>query len=115
MKSKNVFIFTFRKVFLIVLSQLILSCLIIAPLLLYEPIKRAIIQDKGIFLSSVVIFWALSTSIVCCVGISRPWPQNFIILTFMTVSMSVAVGCICAIYDFHDVNIKFNNYYYLLF
>ncbi|XKL69645.1 hypothetical protein PGB90_007414 [Kerria lacca] len=89
-----------RKVLFIVGAQLIITCLIIVPLLLHEPTRKTIQTDRGIFWASFIIFFAVYLIIVCCTGISRKWPQNYIILLLLTVATAIWVGCICAAFNF---------------
>lgn len=88
-----------RKVFSIVISQIVLTCLIVAPMILHQPTREMLIKDQGIYWASYILFFAVYMAIVCCNGITRSWPQNYLILFVMTIAMSVWVGCICARYD----------------
>lgn len=68
-------------------------------MILHGPTREMLIKDRGLYWASYVLFIAVYMAIICCNGITRSWPQNYLILLVMTIALSVWVGCICAKFD----------------
>ncbi|XP_020611450.1 uncharacterized protein LOC110049940 [Orbicella faveolata] len=59
-------------------------------------------NNLGLYISAYVVFIVLYFVLVCCEGVSRSYPSNFILLALFTLSLSYLVGVISS---FHETNI----------
>ncbi|XP_030382045.1 protein lifeguard 2 [Scaptodrosophila lebanonensis] len=88
-----------RKVYLIVMTQLIFTCGIIALFVYHKPTKLFVQQNPVVLVVAIVINIIVMLSMACCETARRTFPVNFVCLGFFTVTMSLLLGAISSQMD----------------
>ena len=85
-----------RKVYGILSIQLFITTIFFLFSMTSESLKLFMLNHTGIMLLMVLILIIIPFIIICCTGIMRQVPQNYIILLIFTLAESYCVGFICA-------------------
>lgn len=65
-------------------------------------VRRFVQRNLVVYLLSYGLFLVTYLTLVCCSGVRRKWPGNFILLGVFTLALSYLAG---AIASFHDTEI----------
>ena len=85
-----------RKVYGILSIQLFITTLFSGFAMISKSLKEFMVYHTGILFLMLILIIVLPMVIVCCVGIMRQVPQNYIILFIFTFAESYCVAFICA-------------------
>lgn len=86
-------IFTFyRKVYGILMIQLLVTFGFIALFVLNEDVKLWSRRNIGVFYGAMAVTFILSIAMACCEGVRRKAPGNFICLGVFTVAEGFMLG-----------------------
>ncbi|GIY01812.1 protein lifeguard 1 [Caerostris darwini] len=91
-----------RKVYLILMVQLVFSLGIIALFVFENRVKSFVKRNIMCYYISYAIFLGVYIALSCCGNLRRQYPTNFILLSIFTVSMSYMLGTISS---FHDTKV----------
>ena len=64
-----------------------------------EGTKIFVRRHMWVYFLSYVMFLVTYISLVCCSGLRRKWPGNFIMLSIFTLALSYMTGTIASTYD----------------
>ncbi|CAK1585918.1 unnamed protein product [Parnassius mnemosyne] len=92
-----------RKVYSILMCQLLISTGFIALFLFHEPTKRWVAQNNYLFWVAFVIMFVCLIAMSCCPDVRRKAPTNFIFLLIFTLAMSFLLGISTSVYDVSEV------------
>ncbi|XP_017076677.2 LOW QUALITY PROTEIN: protein lifeguard 1 [Drosophila eugracilis] len=81
-----------RKVYLILLAQLITSLVVIVSLNFNKNVRLTVAENSWIFLLAMLIVFVLLVSLACNEDLRRKTPGNFIILGLLTLGESILLG-----------------------
>lgn len=95
-KLRQMFI---RKVYLILMSQLLVTVLFIAVFLFCYPIRHWVLQNSWFYFCSYAVFLVTYFVLICCDSVRRRWPANIIALSIFTFAMSYMTGTISSMYE----------------
>ncbi|XP_075409094.1 protein lifeguard 2 [Tenrec ecaudatus] len=99
-RVRRVFI---RKVYTILLVQLLLTFSVVALFTFCDPIKRYVQVNPGWYWASYVVFFVTYLTLACCSGPRRHFPWNLILLTVFTLSMAYLTGMLSSYYNTKSV------------
>lgn len=98
-----------RKVFLILMCQLIATAGVVSLFLFCEPINLWIrsAQNFWFYYTAYGVFLVTYVVLACCSNVRRHWPGNLICLTIFTLSLSCMAGTISSFHDTRMVLVAF--------
>ena len=85
-----------RKVYGILAFQLLFTSIFTLWCMSSESLKKFLVVNKGLFYLVFLLEIVLSFTMICCKGITRSVPINYIVLMIFTFAESYIVGFICA-------------------
>ncbi|KAL7737792.1 hypothetical protein ACLKA6_006180 [Drosophila palustris] len=88
-----------RKVYMILLAQLLFTFGIIAVFLYHEPTKMFVQQHPIVMLVAVIVNLVVLLSMACCESARRTYPINFVCLGLFTFTMSLLLGAVSSTMD----------------
>ncbi|GFO50034.1 protein lifeguard 1 [Plakobranchus ocellatus] len=91
-----------RKVYLILFTQLAVTFGVICLFIFCKPVKEFVQDNIWVYLVAYVLFIVLYITLICCPGVRRKSPGNFICLGLFTLVFSYMVGTLSS---FHDTGI----------
>jgi len=94
-----------KKVYGILTAQLLVTAVVAAPLVLYEPWKQWVLTEGLVLLIAVTV---LNIALICgmsccCEPLMRKFPANYILLFAFTLTEGFLVGVICSQYTGESV------------
>ncbi|XP_033320919.2 glutamate NMDA receptor-associated protein 1 lifeguard isoform X1 [Megalopta genalis] len=92
-----------RKVYSILMSQLLITVGIIALFLYHEPTKLWVRHHTEIFWICFAVTIVLIICMACCADVRRKSPMNFIFLFLFTLAESVLLGTAASTYNSEEV------------
>lgn len=92
-----------RKVYAILMCQLLLTLGVISLFLFHEPTKRYVQHHEGLFWAALVILFVSLICMACCTSVRRKAPMNFIFLFLFTGAESFMLGTLSSRYDSKEV------------
>jgi len=92
-----------RKVYGILMCQLLLTGGIIALFTFYHPVKLYVYNNMWIFWASFVATIVLVISLACCSSVRRKSPMNFIFLGLFTFCEGILLGVVASMYGQESV------------
>lgn len=95
-KVRRVFI---RKVYTILLIQLLATLAVVAIFTFCDPVKDYVQANPGWYWASYAVFFATYLTLACCPGSRRYFPWNLILLTIFTLSMAYLTGMLSSYYN----------------
>jgi len=101
--DKNIRRAFIRKVYAILMVQLLITGGIIALFLYEENIARFSQEHPEMMIVSAVGTLVLTIVLVCCDNCRRMWPMNFILLITFTVLEGWMLGTVCSFFEIDDV------------
>ncbi|XP_077993595.1 protein lifeguard 2-like [Glandiceps talaboti] len=96
-----------RKVYLILMVQLLVTMGIIALFVFSSSVKFFVQQNSWLYWISYGLFIIFYIFLVCCEKIRRSYPTNIIMLALFTLCLSYMAGTISSYYDIRSVMIAF--------
>lgn len=88
-----------RKVYLILMCQLLVTFGFVALFTFHTGLKRFVQQNLWVYLLSYGVFIVTYITLVCCSSVRRKYPTNVIMLSIFTLAMSYMTGTISSTYD----------------
>merc|ERR1719466_212794 len=88
-----------RKVYGILMVQLVLTAAIIAVFLLVNSVKSYVQRNQWVYWTSLVLMLVCLISMACCDSVRRKTPTNFIFLGIFTACEGVMLGTISSFYQ----------------
>lgn len=88
-----------RKVYLILMCQLAVTCGFIALFVFHDGVKSYVRANSWLYWLSYGIFVVVYIALACCSSVRRTFPMNFIFLAIFTVALSYMAGTISSYYD----------------
>ncbi|XP_036389468.1 protein lifeguard 2-like [Megalops cyprinoides] len=92
-----------RKVYTILLIQLLITVAIVALFTFCEPVKYYIQTNPGWYWASYAVFFVTYLTLSCCPGPRRQFPWNLILLVIFTLSLSYITGMLSSFYNTKSV------------
>ncbi|XP_076012903.1 fas apoptotic inhibitory molecule 2b [Genypterus blacodes] len=92
-----------RKVYAILLVQLLVSVAIVGLFTFCEPVRFFIQTHPGLYSTSYMVFLVTYIALSCCGDLRRQFPWNLILLTLFTLSMSFMMGFVSSFYNSKSV------------
>lgn len=88
-----------RKVYLILLLQLLVTLGFIALFTFHNGVKTFVQRNMWVYILSLVVFIVTVLTLSCCPSMRRKFPTNIILLGIFTLAMSYMTGAISSFYD----------------
>lgn len=88
-----------RKVYSILMSQLVLTGAVIATFMFVDPVKAYVQTNMWVYYSSMAVMFVCLISMACCESVRRKFPTNFIFLGVFTLCEGVMLGTLSTFYD----------------
>ncbi|XP_042311117.1 protein lifeguard 2 [Sceloporus undulatus] len=88
-----------RKVYSIILLQLLVTVAIVALFTFCEPIKGYVQANPAWYWASYAVFFVTYLVLACCSGPRRYFPWNLILLSIFTLSMAYLTGMLSSYFD----------------
>ncbi|KAH0629102.1 hypothetical protein JD844_010933 [Phrynosoma platyrhinos] len=88
-----------RKVYSIILLQLLVTVAIVALFTFCEPVKGYVQANPAWYWASYAVFFITYLVLACCSGPRRYFPWNLILLSIFTLSMAYLTGMLSSYYD----------------
>ncbi|XP_073847849.1 protein lifeguard 2-like isoform X2 [Musca autumnalis] len=92
-----------RKVYLILMAQLLFTFGIVALFLFHEPTQQFSQRNPGLVLAAAITTLVVVIAMACCESARRSFPLNFICLGVFTLAESFLVGAIASRYNSESV------------
>ncbi|XP_032520920.2 protein lifeguard 1-like [Danaus plexippus] len=92
-----------RKVYAILMSQLLVTMGIIAFFLFHEPTKVFVRQNFYLLWIAMAVLFIAIIVLACCTEMRRQFPLNFIFLAIFTCAESFILGVVCSLYEVNQV------------
>ncbi|KAL2104265.1 hypothetical protein ACEWY4_001133 [Coilia grayii] len=92
-----------RKVYSILMIQLLVTLAIVALFVFCEPVKDYIQANPGWYWASYGVFLVTYLTLACCSGPRRQFPWNIILLAIFTLSLSYMTAMLSSFYNTKSV------------
>ncbi|KAF7260027.1 hypothetical protein EG68_02548 [Paragonimus skrjabini miyazakii] len=92
-----------RKVYLILTAQLLVTAVFICVFLLERSVRLWVQRNSWFYYLSYATFICTYIALVCCPGVRRRYPGNFIALGIFTLAFSYLTGTITSFYNTESV------------
>ncbi|KAJ9591399.1 hypothetical protein L9F63_002005 [Diploptera punctata] len=92
-----------RKVYSIIMLQLLTTLIFIAWFMFHEPTRIFVKKNVYILIAAYLTFFITYCILVCCSSVRRSWPSNLIVLSIFTLSLSYFAATISAYHDTYIV------------
>ena len=92
-----------RKVYSILMAQLVLTGAIIAAFLFVAEVRLFVQQNRWVYFTSLGVMVACLLAMACCESVRRSFPTNFIFLGIFTVCEGIMLGTISSYYEVEAV------------
>uniref|UniRef100_A0A1A8QEV8 Protein lifeguard 2 n=1 Tax=Nothobranchius pienaari TaxID=704102 RepID=A0A1A8QEV8_9TELE len=92
-----------RKVYTILLVQLLVTVAIVALFTFCDPVRDYIQTNPGWYWASYAVFFVTYLTLSCCSAPRRQFPWNLILLTIFTLSLSYMTGMLSSYYNTKSV------------
>lgn len=92
-----------RKVYTILMLQLLTTIILIAWFMFHDATRYFVQHNSIILITAYVTFLVTYIILVCCPNVRRSWPANIIVLSIFTLSMSYWAATISAFHDTYIV------------
>ncbi|XP_056129193.1 fas apoptotic inhibitory molecule 2b [Lampris incognitus] len=94
-----------RKVYAILMIQLLVTVAIVSVFTFWEPVRFFIQTHPGLYMASYLTFFATYIALSCCGDLRRQFPWNLILLTVFTLSMACMMGFVSSFYNTKSVTL----------
>uniref|UniRef100_A0A1B6EFK0 Uncharacterized protein n=1 Tax=Clastoptera arizonana TaxID=38151 RepID=A0A1B6EFK0_9HEMI len=101
--NKSIQLAFVRKVYGLLMCQLIVTLFFVLPLTFYEPAKLFVTENAYLIIIAFVLTFVTMIAMVCCERVRRTSPTNFIFLSIFTVAEGFLVGVVSASYNAQEV------------
>ncbi|KAJ8017025.1 hypothetical protein DPEC_G00013480 [Dallia pectoralis] len=101
--DKNIRRIFIRKVYTILMVQLLVTLSIVSLFTFCEPVRTYIQSNPGWYWASYAVFFVTYITLACCPGPRRQFPFNLILLTIFTLSLSYMTGMLSSYYNTKSV------------
>ncbi|XP_023722350.2 protein lifeguard 1 [Cryptotermes secundus] len=88
-----------RKVYAILMVQLLMTVAFIAWFTYHEPTKHYVQEHQGILFGAFAVAIVCLCTMVCCGDVRRKAPMNFIFLFLFTLALGVLLGVVASTFD----------------
>jgi len=88
-----------RKVYGILMCQLVVTAAIIATFMFVHPVKMYVQRNMWVYWTSFGVMFVCLISLACCESVRRKSPTNFIFLGLFTMCEGVMLGTLATFYD----------------
>lgn len=88
-----------RKVYAILMCQLVLTGAVISTFMFVENVKNYVQRNIWVYYTSMAVMIVCLLSMACCESVRRKFPTNFIFLGVFTFCEGVMLGTISTFYD----------------
>ena len=88
-----------RKVYSILMCQLVVTVAFIAFFLYCDPVKEYAEDHVGLFIAAAVMSFVLIIALACCENLRRKYPHNIILLSLFTLCEGFLLGAAASTYD----------------
>ncbi|XP_022114023.1 protein lifeguard 1 isoform X1 [Pieris rapae] len=92
-----------RKVYAILMCQLLVTLGFIALFVFHEPTKRYVRENTYLFWVAMAVLFVCMIAMACCENVRRTTPMNFIFLFIFTVAQSFLLGVASSTFDATEV------------
>ncbi|KAM8863475.1 protein lifeguard 2-like isoform 2-T2 [Spinachia spinachia] len=92
-----------RKVYAILMIQLLVTLAIVAIFTFCDPVKNYIQSNPGWYWASYAVFFVTYLTLSCCAAVRRQFPWNLILLAIFTLSLSYMTGMLSSFYNTKSV------------
>lgn len=92
-----------RKVYAILLTQLLVTVGIVCLFTFCDPVRFYIQTHPGLYSASYLMFFATYIALSCCGDLRRQFPWNIILLVLFTLSLSFMMGFMSSFYNTKSV------------
>ncbi|KAI1892269.1 hypothetical protein AGOR_G00131610 [Albula goreensis] len=94
-----------RKVYTILMVQLLVTLAIVSLFTFCDPVKIYIQSNPAWYWASYAVFFVTYLTLSCCAGPRRQFPWNLILLAIFTLSLSYLTGMLSSFYNTKSVMI----------
>ncbi|XP_059185546.1 fas apoptotic inhibitory molecule 2b [Centropristis striata] len=101
--DKNIRRTFIRKVYAILMVQLMVTVAIVALFSFCAPVRYFIQTHPGLYMASYLVFFATYIALSCCGELRRQFPWNIILLVLFTLSMAFMMGFVSSFYNTKSV------------
>ncbi|KAJ8359015.1 hypothetical protein SKAU_G00155400 [Synaphobranchus kaupii] len=101
--DKNIRRIFIRKVYAILMIQLLVTVAIVALFTFCDSVRSYIQTHPGWYWASYIVFFATYLTLSCCAGPRRQFPWNLILLAIFTLSLSYMTGMLSSFYNTKSV------------
>ncbi|XP_029480149.1 protein lifeguard 2a isoform X1 [Oncorhynchus nerka] len=98
-EDKNIRRMFIRKVFSILMVQLLVTFGIVALFTFCEPVRQFVQYNRILYLASYIIFMGAYLVLVCSTSARRQYPTNLILLGIFTLAMSYMAGMLASYHN----------------
>ncbi|XP_043923510.1 protein lifeguard 2-like isoform X2 [Protopterus annectens] len=102
-EDKNIRRMFIRKVYTIVMTQLLITFGVVAVFTYSEQVQRYIQNNSALYFASYAIFMSTYLALICCSGVRRRYPWNLILLILFTLAMSYMAGMLASYHNTKSV------------
>lgn len=92
-----------RKVYSILLCQLVVTIAFICFFLYCEPVKLYAVHHPGLFYGALAVTFVTMIAMACCESVRRTFPTNMIFLSLFTLCEGYLLGAVSSVYDKDEV------------
>ncbi|CAL8401547.1 unnamed protein product [Arctogadus glacialis] len=92
-----------RKVYAILLIQLLVTVAIVSLFTFSGPVRFYIQTHPGLYMGSYLTFFATYIALTCCGDLRRQYPMNLVLLCIFTLSMASMMGFMSSFYNTKSV------------
>ncbi|XP_020785757.2 protein lifeguard 2-like isoform X1 [Boleophthalmus pectinirostris] len=92
-----------RKVYSILMIQLLVTLTVVSFCTFCEPVKDYIHSNPGWYWASYAVFFITYLVLSCCSALRRKFPWNLILLAIFTISLSYMTGMLSSFYNTKSV------------
>lgn len=101
--DKNIRRIFIRKVYTILMIQLLVTLAVVAIFTFCDPVKDYVQSNPGWYWASYAVFFVTYLVLSCCSAPRRQFPWNLILLTIFTLSLSYMTGMLSSYYNTKSV------------
>uniref|UniRef100_A0A8C2WSW7 Protein lifeguard 2 n=1 Tax=Cyclopterus lumpus TaxID=8103 RepID=A0A8C2WSW7_CYCLU len=101
--DKNIRRTFIRKVYAILIVQLLVTVAIVALFSFCAPVRFFIQTHPSLYMTSYLVFFATYIALSCCGELRRQFPWNIILLVLFTLSMAFMMGFVSSFYNTKSV------------
>jgi len=97
--EKSIRLAFIRKVYSILLIQILITCAFIAVFLYVTPVREFCHENPWTWIVALIATFVLLIALACCPDVRRTWPTNIILLGLFTLFEGYLLGAISSAYE----------------